>query len=347
MDNKPAVSIVVPIYKVEAYLKQCVTSILHQTFRDFELILVDDGSPDKCGVICDGFAATDSRIRVLHKENGGLASAIIAGCSIAQGSYFGFVDSDDWIEPQMFSQMYDCAVQRGADIVTCGYIYDYGNKQSKVGAGETMCFDKEQIITVLLPELLNVYGWRENIFSNSRCDKLYRAQLIQENLGFYNSQISAGEDLNFTFSALLDANKVICLGNAYFYHYRVRADSITRSYNPHLWKNNQLLIASLLAIADAKKSSAKIRSLIIPTFVYAAVRYELDSNIAFCDKHRKIKRILYENPEPRLIPLLRQTARKATDKLFLFLLEHGQIACLLLLSKLQKARVSVLNQTNA
>ena len=116
----PTISIIVPIYKVEPYLRRCVDSILDQTFSDFELILVDDGSPDNCGSICEEYAAKDERVKVIHKPNGGLSSARNAGLNMAQGDYIGFVDSDDYIESNMFEQLFRVAVQSDAQIVQCG-----------------------------------------------------------------------------------------------------------------------------------------------------------------------------------------------------------------------------------
>lgn len=101
----PKISIIVPVYEVEPYIHKCVDSILAQTFTDFELILVDDGSPDNCGEICDEYEENDSRIRVIHKENGGPSSARNAGLNIAKGDYIGFVDSDDWIETDMYEML--------------------------------------------------------------------------------------------------------------------------------------------------------------------------------------------------------------------------------------------------
>lgn len=101
----PTISVIVPVYNVEPYLRQCVDSILGQTFRDFELILVDDGSPDGCPAICDEYAKMDSRVKVIHKENGGLSSARNAGLDVAKGKYIAFVDSDDWIHPEMSETM--------------------------------------------------------------------------------------------------------------------------------------------------------------------------------------------------------------------------------------------------
>lgn len=96
------ISIIVPVYNVEKYLERCIESIVNQTYKDIEIILVDDGSPDNCSVICDRYAEKDNRIKVIHKQNGGLINARKSGLEIAQGDYIGFVDSDDWIEPEMY-----------------------------------------------------------------------------------------------------------------------------------------------------------------------------------------------------------------------------------------------------
>ena len=117
------ISIIVPVYKVEKYLKKCVDSILAQTFTDFELILVDDGSPDDSGKICEEYAEKDARVRVLHKENGGLSSARNAGIEVAKGKYLGFIDSDDYIAEDMYELLYNTIIKEDADLSICG-IYD-------------------------------------------------------------------------------------------------------------------------------------------------------------------------------------------------------------------------------
>ena len=103
MERKTLISVIVPVYKVEQYLPQCVESILNQTYRNLELILVDDGSPDGCGKICDAYAEKDSRVRVIHKKNGGLSDARNAGLNAASGDYLSFIDGDDWIEPDTYA----------------------------------------------------------------------------------------------------------------------------------------------------------------------------------------------------------------------------------------------------
>ena len=115
----PKVSIIVPVYKVEKYLRKCIDSIINQTLKDIEIILVDDGSPDNCGKICDEYAAKDTRIKVIHKENGGLSSARNAGMEVAEGEYIGFVDSDDWIETDYVGELLFCLIQSESDMAIC------------------------------------------------------------------------------------------------------------------------------------------------------------------------------------------------------------------------------------
>lgn len=114
--QEPLVSIIVPIYNVEKYLKKCVDSIINQTYKNLEIILVDDGSPDLCGEICDEYVKMDKRIKVIHKINGGLSDARNAGLNIMQGQYVGFVDSDDWIEPNMYARLIENLIDFNADI---------------------------------------------------------------------------------------------------------------------------------------------------------------------------------------------------------------------------------------
>jgi glycosyltransferase involved in cell wall biosynthesis len=114
-------SIIVPVYNAEPYLRRCIDSILAQTFTDFELILVDDGSPDNCPAICDEYAEKDPRIVVIHKDNGGISDARNAGLDIAKGDYIGFVDSDDYIDAEMYEKMYNAAIMHDSDIVSCTY----------------------------------------------------------------------------------------------------------------------------------------------------------------------------------------------------------------------------------
>ena len=134
----PVISIIVPVYKVESCLRQCLDSICAQTLREIEIILVDDGSPDNCGKICDEYAARDSRIRVIHQKNGGLSAARNAGIAVARADILGFVDSDDWIEPDMFALLYHDLVKEEADIAVCGKFCHKNGTVTPLGDG-TYC----------------------------------------------------------------------------------------------------------------------------------------------------------------------------------------------------------------
>lgn len=125
-------SVIVPVYKVEDYLERCIKSILQQTYKDFELILVDDGSPDNCGIMCDEFAKKDDRIIVIHQENAGLSAARNAGLAIARGKYILFVDSDDWILESTTIKLADIINKKNPDIIVFGYSNIYENKEEQV-----------------------------------------------------------------------------------------------------------------------------------------------------------------------------------------------------------------------
>lgn len=129
MSNQPLISVIVPIYKAEKYLSVCVESILKQTYRNLEIILVDDASPDMCPQICDEYAANDDRIIVIHKDNGGVAEARNAGLRAARGELIGFVDADDWLAPEMYAILYDNMLKEDADISAGGIIDCTGNQR--------------------------------------------------------------------------------------------------------------------------------------------------------------------------------------------------------------------------
>lgn len=130
------ISIIVPVYKVEKYLEGCIRSILGQTFQEFELILVDDGSPDGCGEICDRYARRDSRIRVVHQENRGLSGARNTGLSLAEGEYLTYIDSDDQIEPEYLEELYQNAIHFQAQVSVCGYGIEWEGKQEEKKRGK-------------------------------------------------------------------------------------------------------------------------------------------------------------------------------------------------------------------
>lgn len=166
------VSIIVPVYKVEDYLRRCLDSIVTQTLSDIEIILVDDGSPDRCGEICDEYAEKDSRIQVIHKVNGGLSDARNAGLSVASGDYITLVDSDDWIEPTMLEQLYKMSRKFNADIVECAVKNIFPDHVDEGVQGIT-----EEVVGDNIFALKELLKWRT--FTTIACAKLYKRSLFQ------------------------------------------------------------------------------------------------------------------------------------------------------------------------
>lgn len=165
------ISIIVPVYNVEPYLRKCLDSIIHQTYQNLEIILVDDGSPDNCGAICDEYAAGDQRIKVIHKINGGVSSARNAGLEAATGDWIGWVDPDDYIASDMYEYLLEGAQKYGADITVCGRTEVYPDRQVSIGWGRETVLGREEAIGLLLEDgMLRNYLW----------DKLWRKELFQD-----------------------------------------------------------------------------------------------------------------------------------------------------------------------
>lgn len=208
------ISVIVPVYRVEKYLPQCVQSILGQTCPAWELILVDDGSPDRCGEICEQFARQDGRIRVLHKENGGLADARNAGTAVAQGEYITYIDSDDWVAPQLLERLLEQAKITGADVVVC----DMAKTDS-----EEMTFENTNAgpKTFTGPQAMETMLYQTG-FDTSACGKLFHTELCKKNL-FPKGHLY--EDLFTIYKMLFAAQTVVYLPQV-LYAYRKNPDSI-------------------------------------------------------------------------------------------------------------------------
>lgn len=195
------ISVIVPVYKVEKYLVRCVESILNQTYSNIEIILVDDGSPDNCPKLCDEYAAKDSRIRVIHKPNGGLSSARNAGMEQVTGEFVGFVDSDDWVQPTMYENCLSLIMDNNADIVQVGRHVSYGEKLDKSGE------PKPKITIYNGKDGLQYYmesSTQTGSYAVWRC--LYKTNLIRD-LKFREGKIN--EDMDYNYKAFDRADRIV------------------------------------------------------------------------------------------------------------------------------------------
>lgn len=245
----PMVSIVIPVYKVEAYLRRCVNSVLSQTLTEWELILVDDGSPDNCPEICDYYAHHDSRIRVIHKQNGGLASARNAGMKIACGKWLFLLDSDDWIDPETLEELVSVAEHSDVDFVRFRPVYagwpnyedgslcDFGTE----GGLHEGLYEKESIRKEIFPRLFAtpqltlgpiVAAWRS----------MYRRCFLVDNKLWFDEKVRYSEDTIFSAKVVMATNSFYYLDGGRYYHYFYNPGSITKSFKADRWESCRNLI---------------------------------------------------------------------------------------------------------
>lgn len=219
--DQPLISVIVPVYNAEQSLQKCVDSIRNQSYENLEIILVDDGSPDRSGELCDTFAKEDSRIRVFHKQNGGQSSARNLGLNHMTGAYVTFVDSDDWIEPGYYLRMMQLITEYGAQIAACGLRCDYTD-------GHVVYFNPNyvsgsQVSVFSMMDALREVTIAEKI-TNSPCDKIF-VRSIFDDIRF--RERSAFEDFEIMVVCLEQADMVVYDSYPY-YHYMMTAQSVTR-----------------------------------------------------------------------------------------------------------------------
>ena len=215
VSNKACISAIVPVYKVEPYLDRCVQSVVNQTYPNLEIILVDDGSPDQCPAMCDAWAERDPRIRVIHKKNGGLSDARNAGMAAASGEYISFVDSDDWIAPEMLERLVKALERDDSDIAACAVemVWEDGRENKTLTVRKNLVLDREEAQRALLNEsLLKQPVWY----------KLYRKDIIRDipfTVGKYH------EDAFWSYQAVGQARRVSLIDYVGYYYFQ-RSGSI-------------------------------------------------------------------------------------------------------------------------
>ncbi len=216
----PEISVIVPVYQVESFLDRCIRSILGQTFQDFEIILVDDGSPDRCPEICDAWGKKDGRIRVVHQENGGQSAARNAGLSVCAGQYVSFVDADDWIEPGMFSYLYKLLAEYPqADMAQCGMVISTKYETEPLQPAEQIqLWNRDQ----MLDYFFRIHGEPSNY---SIWNRLYRRSMLQD----FSFAAVKHEDVIACMDFFLSSRHMV-VSNQVFYHYFQNRHGVTATF---------------------------------------------------------------------------------------------------------------------
>jgi glycosyltransferase involved in cell wall biosynthesis len=227
--NNLLVSIIVPIYNSEAFLDKCIQSVINQSYKNIEIILVNDGSTDISGKVCDNYATIDNRIKVIHKINGGLVSSRKTGLKASTGEYILYIDGDDWIESDLIKQYIEQVLNFNADVVVSSHIVNLeGREDILMNSLPPGVYNKDKLKTMIYPKMLYTGNFSQfGVFSYS-WGKLYRRELLLENQLSVTEDITIGEDALCLYPTLLDANTLVILEQPY-YHYRQRADSLIKT----------------------------------------------------------------------------------------------------------------------
>lgn len=236
---QPLISMIVPVYNIKEYLSRCVESVCSQTYSKLEIILVDDGSTDGSGELCDQFALKDERIIVVHKMNGGLVSAWKKGLFQSSGEYVCFVDGDDWIDQVMIEDMLSHITGQGKEIISCDYLIEKpGGAQAVYQTLPPGEYDRirleKQVFEVLL-------GNENRTVCFSRCMKLISRSLLEDNAHYSDERVKMGEDVTVMLPALLDCDRLVILDHKTYYHYWYNTVSMVHKYDQGLFSNIILL----------------------------------------------------------------------------------------------------------
>lgn len=237
----PYLSVIVPIYKAEPFLETCIESLIHQTFYNLEIILVDDGSPDRCPQICDAYACKDARVKVIHQANKGSVRARLNGALASSGSYLTFVDADDWIEEDMYSILAELAVQNNPDVIISGILRDHDGIPEPCTITACPGFYQGKNLTDLKNAMLYNGRFYHAGISPNLAAKLFRRSVLLPNMKSVDERITYGDDMVCTYPCLLDAESVLIYTERYFYHYRYHPSSMTMVYDEDYFKKHRYL----------------------------------------------------------------------------------------------------------
>lgn len=250
--SNPTISVIVPVYNKAAYLRECVDSILGQTYRHIEVLLVDDESTDESGAICDAYGEKNERVRVVHQKNSGPTAACVAGMRKALGDYYMFVDSDDYLEPEALSEMAERLTGKPGEIVCCNHVVEKQRGKVQVASGVTPgIYEGERLRREIKAKLI---GEEKKVIPLSRCMKLCEKSLFEGNEVYYDYSLRFGDDTNLMYPAMLASSRVVIMKDAFYYHYRYVAGSLVHRYDEGLFAGVQRLMEAVRRTAEDKKA---------------------------------------------------------------------------------------------
>lgn len=242
------ISVIIPVFNTGEYLKECIDSVLKQTYKNLEIILVDDGSVDQSPSICDEYAENFSNIKVIHQENLGALNARKCGLKHAKGKYIGFIDSDDWINKDMYEVLYDAMIETKAKVVTSYICKEYEDRSVIIkDAVAPGVYNREDSNNSLYGNLLNCGSFTDGGIHASLCTKIFNKDILQYYIELVDDNINNGEDAA-TLYPILAFSDVVCITDHIFYHYRMRSSSITNKLDERYFERTNLLYLHLKSV---------------------------------------------------------------------------------------------------
>ena len=328
-------SIIVPVYNAKKYLKKCIDSILKQTYTDFELILIDDGSTDNSGEICDEYAKANSNIRVIHKENEGLVAARKTGLQNALGEYIGFVDSDDYIDEGMYETLMKPIEKNNADISIGGLVSvnENGVLNELFNKFAEGFYDKKRMTEEVFPKMLYHSGFINYGIIPGVVVKVFKKSVLEKGIAKVDNRIKMGEDGAITFNTIFYAKSIYFVDSAQYYYVQ-HAESMIHKYNPKRMEEFMFLYDCLYSIED-KEFKKQLDNFFAYLFVYAITDCILADGLDEKQKKAEIKTILTNKRVKKAIKSakLKDVCLKHQVKLLLV-----KMRCIGILIKLFSAR---------
>ena len=328
--EKGLVSIVVPVYKTEKYLDQCVESIVNQTYRNVEILLIDDGSPDRCPKLCDAWAEKDRRIRVIHKQNEGLGMARNTGIENARGEYICFFDSDDYLEPTAIEHVYAAVCERGVDIGVFGFrsVDPNGNEISSfVPEMEKAVYMGDEVQTIFLPELIapDPRGNGVRKLYMSMCMMLFSRNLISRGDWRVASEREIISEDVYSLLTLFQLVKSVAVVSEPLYNYRVNVNSLSRSYRADRYLRIREFYQACMLLCDRLHYCDEVKLRLTDpflAFVRGALKQEAAASLPVGNRIKHFKQIIEDDVLQSVLWDQKKDAVGWKSSIFCLLMKH-------------------------
>lgn len=295
------VSVIIPVYNIEHFIERCINSVIHQTYKNLEIILVDDGSKDNSGKICDNYSEEDNRIKIVHKDNGGLSSARNAGLEISRGDFITFIDGDDWIDKDYISKCMERLLESKVDVLITPYIREYADKSvpNELFSGNYYVMDSELVTEKIFRRFFGLY--KNELKDASKIDdlstawgKVYKREFCK-NVRFVDTKIIGTEDAWYNINVFYNVKSVLYYGDVYYHYNKENQGSLIRSYNTDLffgWKNLYQYMNNFVISKKLQEDFFEALNNRIVVDLFALCRNVINSNLSIKEKRNEIKHIL-------------------------------------------------------